>query len=82
MGYDKLQHLSFSFLTTLSSQYILTEKLHWHHDHQPLIVSTGVTTAIGLGKEYYDSRHGGIFSLRDLAADGLGILLASGLILL
>jgi hypothetical protein len=81
-GYDKIQHLGFSFLSTLSSQYVLTQKLHWEHAYRPLIVSTGVTSAVGIGKEYYDKRNGGIFSLRDLAADGLGILLASGLILL
>ncbi len=82
IAYDKLQHLSFSFLATLSSQYVLTEKLHWDHRSGPLIVSSGISSAVGISKELYDKRHGGSFSLRDLAADGLGILLASGLVLL
>lgn len=79
---DKLQHLTFSFLSTLSGQYVLTTKFHWHHSYGPLLVSSSATSALGIGKEFYDKRHEGRFSFRDLAADGIGILLASGLILL
>lgn len=82
IAYDKLQHLTFSFLSTLSSQYILVEKFHWRHRYKPLGVSVGVTAALGLGKELYDHKHSGISSSRDLVADAMGILLASGLILL
>lgn len=35
-----------------------------------------IGVAVGVGKELYDKKHGGEFDLQDLAADGVGCLLA------
>lgn len=35
-----------------------------------------ITFAIGFIKEYYDSKHGGVFDLFDLVADTLGAFIA------
>ncbi len=83
LSYDKVQHLTFSFLWTLSSQYALEQKAGWPPGRAwPL--AAGTAAAAGLVKELYDwkvgpSRH---FSYRDLVADGLGIALAVGVIFL
>lgn len=42
-----------------------------------LIGATAVSASVGLGKEWYDARYGGDPSVRDLAADGAGILAAT-----
>jgi uncharacterized protein YfiM (DUF2279 family) len=83
LGFDKVQHLTFSFLWTLGSQYILVNKLDWSED-DALPLSIGSSALVGLSKELYDWRVGPTryFSKRDLIADGCGILLAVGLILL
>ncbi|MEM1093362.1 MAG: hypothetical protein AAGJ10_02075 [Bacteroidota bacterium] len=75
-----MQHLAFSFLLTLGSQYVLVNK-GARSEMQALPLSVSGTAAVGLAKELYD-RHKprGRFSTRDLIADGLGILLAVGLI--
>lgn len=80
LGRDKMQHLAFSFLLTLGSQYVLVNK-GARSEMQALPLSVSGTAAVGLAKELYD-RHKprGRFSTRDLIADGLGILLAVGLI--
>jgi hypothetical protein len=45
------------------------------------LVAAGVTAAgVGVGKELYDRRFGGDPSLKDLAADGTGIALATVLV--
>ena len=80
---DKAKHVGASFLITLSSQYVLTEKKGLS-EGAALPLSMGLSAAVGFSKELYD-RHTGPayrFSRRDLAADGVGILLAAGLILL
>ncbi len=83
LGYDKVQHVTFSFLWTLSSQYALEQKAGWPSGRAwPLAAST--SAVVGLAKELYDwkvgpSQH---FSYRDLVADGLGIVLAVGFIFL
>ena len=80
---DKLQHLTFSFLWTLSTQYVLVEKADWSRSAAlPAAVGSGAT--VGLSKELFDWRLGPTrrFSTRDLAADAVGILLAVGVILL
>ncbi|MEM6646313.1 MAG: DUF2279 domain-containing protein [Bacteroidota bacterium] len=80
LGRDKMQHLAFSFLLTVGSQYVLVNK-SGRTERGALPLSASGTAAVGLAKELYD-RHKprGFFSARDLAADGLGILLAVGLI--
>lgn len=83
LGFDKVQHLTFSFLWTIGTQYVLVNKASWS-ESGALPVSVGASAAAGLAKEYYDWRIGSrhFFSRRDLAADALGILLATGVILL
>jgi len=80
LGRDKMQHLAFSFLLTVGSQYVLVNK-SGRTEMQALPLSVSGTAAVGLAKELYD-RHKprGFFSTRDLVADGVGILLAVGLI--
>ncbi|GIV57138.1 MAG: hypothetical protein KatS3mg042_0051 [Rhodothermaceae bacterium] len=83
LAFDKAQHLTFSFLGTLSSQYVLVNKAGWA-ERDALPASISMTAALGLGKELYDWRFGTRrqFSYRDLVADALGIALAAGLIVL
>ena len=81
MSFDKLQHFSFSFLLCLSSQYILENKINFSHK-KSLQISISQTFAIGLGKEIYDSKKkDNFFSKKDFAANTLGIILASLLII-
>ncbi len=78
---DKLHHLTFSFLWTLSAQYVLVDKADWSN-RAALPVAAGSSAAVGLSKELYDWRAGPTqqFSTRDLVADALGIALAVGVI--
>ncbi len=80
---DKLQHLTFSFLWTLGTQYVLVEKAG-RSNEAALPASAASGAAVGLSKELFDWRVGPSrrFSTRDLAADAAGILLAVGLIAL
>jgi uncharacterized protein YfiM (DUF2279 family) len=82
-SYDKAQHLTFSALFTVGGQYSLENKLEWTRG-DALPVSIGATMAIGLGKELYDWQLGSrrFFSYRDMVANGFGVLLATGFILL
>lgn len=80
-GYDKVQHVTFSFLFTLGIQYGLENKLgldRWH----ALPLSTGATFAIGFGKEVYDWKLGTpqYVSYKDLVANTAGIAGASVII--
>jgi hypothetical protein len=80
---DKAKHLTFSFLWTLSTQYVLTDKVGWS-DRAALSAAAGSGAVVGLSKELFDWRVGptGRFSTRDLVADAAGILLAAGVIAL
>ena len=83
LAFDKVQHFTFSFLWTLGSQYTFVNK--WGLSERgalPLSITSGA--AIGLAKELYDWRlsPSQYFGRRDLVADGLGIALAVGWILL
>ena len=81
LGRDKMQHLAFSFLLTVGSQYVLVNKGDYT-EARALPLSVTSTAAVGVVKELYDrQKPRGIFSTRDLVADGVGILLAVGLIL-
>jgi uncharacterized protein YfiM (DUF2279 family) len=79
---DKALHLSYSFLWTLSSQYVLTHKTALsHNDSLPWALTSGFT--VGLAKELYDDRRPqNAFSWRDMTANAVGIGLAAALIVL
>ncbi|MFP4227740.1 MAG: hypothetical protein ACLFTE_02815 [Salinivenus sp.] len=78
---DKAQHVVFSGLWTLSTQYVLTQKAGWG-TQSALPVSMGTAAAVGGAKEVYDAaRPRGTASGRDLVANAVGIGLAAGLIL-
>lgn len=83
LAFDKVQHLTFSFLWTLASQYTLVNKLSLS-EGQAVPLSVGSSALIGVSKEYYDWKAGptSYFSKRDLVADALGIILATGVILM
>ncbi|MFW5972768.1 MAG: hypothetical protein ACOCTG_02155 [Bacteroidota bacterium] len=83
LAFDKVQHLTFSALITVGSQYTLENKLDYR-ESSALPLSIASSFAVGLAKELYDwhfgpRRH---FSTRDMTANGAGILLAVGFILL
>lgn len=79
---DKAKHVVFSGLWTLSSQYVLVQKADWS-EGDALPVSIASSAAVGVAKELYDaSRPAGTVSGKDLVADGVGIGMAVGLILL
>ena len=78
LGPDKALHAGASFLLTLSGQYVLTDK-GGLSDGRALPLSAGAALALGVAKEVADSRRaaGPHFSLRDLAADVLGVALGA-----
>ena len=80
LGRDKVQHVVFSGLWTLSTQYILVNKADWtERDALPASIASGA--AIGILKELYDaSRLTGTASGKDLVADAVGIGLAVAVI--
>ncbi len=79
---DKVLHLGGSALWTLSTQYVLVNKAEWSEDDAlPVSVASGV--AVGAAKELYDAnRPSGTASVRDLAANAVGIGLAAAVIAL
>jgi uncharacterized protein YfiM (DUF2279 family) len=83
LGFDKVQHATFSFLITLGSQYTLVNKISLS-EGDALPVSIGSAIVVGVSKELYDeyATPGNRLSYRDLAADAAGIALAVVLILL
>ena len=83
MGRDKILHASFSALWMLSSQYILVNK-GGISEMRALPLSAGGTLTLGIGKEWYDKHYGNsrFFSIRDVAADLLGIGIATLIILI
>lgn len=83
LAFDKVQHVTFSFLWTLGSQYTLVNKAAWS-ERRALPLSIGISVLVGVSKELYDWRVGSrrYFSRRDLIADAVGILFATGLIVL
>lgn len=79
---DKLQHVVFSGLWTLSTQYVLVNKAGWT-ERSALPASIATSATIGLTKELYDaSRPDGTASRKDLVANAVGIGLATGVIVL
>lgn len=83
ISYDKLQHVTFGFLFTVSAQYALTDKMRVSTARAtPISAAAGLS--VGLAKEVYDwqispSRR---FDGRDLVADLAGVALGTVLILL
>ena len=74
-GADKAKHFFTSaFVQSVAYRGLRTARVG---KTGSLIGATVVSGSIGLGKEWYDSRYGGDPSVRDLAADGAGILAAS-----
>ena len=82
LGADKVKHVVFSGLWTLSTQYVLVNKAGWSEaDALPASIASGAT--IGILKELYDaSSYTGEASAGDLVADAVGIGLAAGVIAL
>lgn len=79
---DKAQHVVFSGLWTLSTQYLLVQKADWS-EGDALPASIASAAAVGLAKEGYDTFHvDETASGKDLVADAVGIGLAVGVILL
>ncbi len=78
LGRDKALHFGASFLLTLSGQYVFTDKAGLSDDGA-LPLAAGAALALGVAKEVADSRRATfpLFSLRDLAADALGIAAAA-----
>lgn len=82
IAFDKAEHVTFGFLFTLGTQYVLVNKFSVR-ESEALPFSVGVAATAGLGKELYDRKYGsGFFSRRDLVADAAGIALAVVVVLL
>ena len=83
ISFDKIQHVTFGFLFTVGYQYTFVNKLHWS-ENSALPASVAATAVVSVSKEVYDWKRGSRreFSRGDLVADAVGILLATGLILL
>ena len=68
-GDDKFRHLTMSFATT-SFAFAAARSLGMDDGAAP--AAAAATLAAGIGKELFDARSGGFFSLRDLAWDVAG----------
>jgi uncharacterized protein YfiM (DUF2279 family) len=74
LGADKFQHFWMSFATTAYG--FAAARTAGIDTGAALYIAVPVSAAAGVGKEIHDRRRGGIFSVRDLVADGLGIAAA------
>jgi uncharacterized protein YfiM (DUF2279 family) len=83
LSFDKVQHFTFSFLFTLGGQYTFENKFDLRQGQALPLAVTG-SFLIGLSKELYDYHLGPrrYFSYRDMVANGAGIVVAVGFILL
>jgi len=76
LAFDKVQHFTFSFLWTLSSQYVLLNNMNMY-EQDALRYSVVSSLSAGIMKETYDMKQpNGYFSNKDMVANALGILLA------
>ena len=76
LGFDKVQHVAFGCLWTLSSQYILENKSGFGED-KALSYAVGSTVSLGLAKELNDSQtRKKSFDWGDMLANGIGIAVA------
>ncbi len=82
-SFDKLQHVTFSFLMTIGAQYTLVNKFDVS-SASATPVSAGSSLAVGVAKELYDKHRSpsGRFDGRDLVADLVGVTLGVVLILI
>jgi hypothetical protein len=74
LGSDKFRHFWVSFAATAYG--FGAARAAGAETGDALYIAVPVAGAVGLGKEIHDLRRGGIFSVRDLVADGLGIAVA------
>jgi hypothetical protein len=83
LAFDKVQHVTFSFLFTLGSQYALVNKADLS-ERNALPLSIGISASVGLAKELYDWQLGPrrYFSPRDMIGNAVGIVFAVGVIAL
>ena len=74
LGRDKALHFGASFVLTLAGQYVFTDKADLSNG-AALPLSASVALGVGIAKEVADSQRAvnPLFSLRDLAADALGV---------
>ncbi len=80
IGKDKADHLLASAFLAGAQYYALRREFDWSHERS-VNIAVSSTLVIGLGKEIYDhvSRKG-TPSVKDLAADVLGIAVAATLL--
>ena len=72
---DKVQHFTYSCFVSLGSQYVLVNKLEMD-EKNALPLSSLLSFSAGTLKELNDKRGGSYFSLKDMVANGLGIVFA------
>jgi uncharacterized protein YfiM (DUF2279 family) len=77
-GEDKFRHAFLSAATVAFAN--AGARLVGLDDSATLAFSVGAGVTAALGKEFYDRRKGGPFSLRDLTWDAVGIALAALLV--
>jgi len=76
LAFDKVQHFTYSFLWTLSSQYILVNNMNFD-ERDAIHYSVLSSSSAGVMKEMYDmQKPKGYLSKKDLFANSLGIVLA------
>jgi uncharacterized protein YfiM (DUF2279 family) len=71
LGSDKFQHFWLSYATAAFT--FAGVRSASGDSGTALWIALPVAAAAGVGKEVHDRRRGGIFSMRDLVADALGI---------
>ena len=71
IGFDKTEHVQVSMALSYAGEALFDEYSHVS-DTERVLYATGVTLAVGLGKEFYDQYDYGGFSSKDLVADLAG----------
>jgi uncharacterized protein YfiM (DUF2279 family) len=71
LGSDKFRHFWMSYATAAFT--FAGVRAAGRDADTALWVAVPVTVAVGIGKEIHDRHSGGVFSVRDLVADGLGL---------
>lgn len=74
LGSDKFTHIAMSFATT-SFAFAAASALA-DDAGDALVIAVPIGAVAGVGKEILDRRRGGVFSLKDLAADAIGVAVA------
>ena len=74
---DKVQHFSYSLLISLGCQYILVNKMN-NTEESSLPISSAFSFSAGLLKELNDQKgKNGYFSLKDMVANVVGIMVGA-----